>query len=98
MKQQVPKAEDGNNFGVEVQKYVDAHLKESCKKWKETWDSIAGNCFVRATAVEKLDLKASFESSTTTTVTSFEGGKDRDEEKSVTGRVENQSHTGNSVS
>uniref|UniRef100_A0AAV1U4J6 Uncharacterized protein n=1 Tax=Peronospora matthiolae TaxID=2874970 RepID=A0AAV1U4J6_9STRA len=33
-----------------------------------------------------------------TTVTSFEGGKDRDEEKSVTGRVENQSHTGNSVS
>uniref|UniRef100_A0AAV1U8C3 Proteasome activator PA28 C-terminal domain-containing protein n=1 Tax=Peronospora matthiolae TaxID=2874970 RepID=A0AAV1U8C3_9STRA len=94
---QVPKVEDGNNFGVEVQKYAYVHLKESHEKWQKTWDSLAEYCSLRATAVEKLNMKASSESSTTTTVTSSKGGKDGDEEKSVTAKVEKQSHTGSQV-
>ena len=94
---QVPKVEDGNNFGVEVQKYAYVHLKESHEKWQKTWDALADYCSARATAVEKLNMKATSESSTTTTVTSSKGGKDGDEEKSVTAKVEKQSHTGSQV-
>ncbi|GMF10647.1 unnamed protein product [Phytophthora lilii] len=91
---QVPKVEDGNNFGVEVQKYAFVHLKESLEKWQKTWDALADYSSARATAVEKLNAKASSESSTTTTVTSSKGGKDGDEEKSVTAKVEKQSNVG----
>ncbi|KAF1774702.1 EF-Hand 1, calcium-binding site [Phytophthora cactorum] len=92
---QVPKVEDGNNFGVEVQKYAYVHLKEALEKWQKTWDSLADYSSARATAVEKLNAKASSETSTTTTVTSSKGGKDGDEEKSVTAKVEKQSNAGN---
>ncbi|OWZ14487.1 Proteasome activator subunit 1 [Phytophthora megakarya] len=92
---QVPKVEDGNNFGVEVQKYAYVHLKEALEKWQKTWDSVADYSSARATTVEKLNAKASSETSTTTTVTSSKGGKDGDEEKSVTAKVEKQSNTGN---
>ncbi|KAG1695622.1 hypothetical protein DVH05_019361 [Phytophthora capsici] len=91
---QVPKVEDGNNFGVEVQKYAYVHLKDSLEKWQKIWDSLADYSSARATAVEKLNAKNSSESSTTTTVTSSKGGKDGDEEKSVTATVEKQSNNG----
>ncbi|KAG7386154.1 hypothetical protein PHYPSEUDO_000586 [Phytophthora pseudosyringae] len=89
---QVPKVEDGNNFGVEVQKYAFVHLKEALEKWQKTWDSLADYGSARAAAVDKLNAKANSESSTTTTVTSSKGGKDGDEEKSVTAKVEKQSN------
>lgn len=60
---QVLKVEDGNNFGVEVQKYTYMHLKESHEKWQKTWDSLAEYCSARATAMEKLNMKASSKSS-----------------------------------
>ncbi|KAL8004728.1 putative proteasome activator PA28, proteasome activator superfamily [Plasmopara halstedii] len=91
----VPKVEDGNNFGVEVQKYAYVHLKEALEKWQKTWDSLADYSSARATAVEKLNAKVNSETSTTTTVTSSKGGKEGDEEKSVTAKVEKQSNTGN---
>ncbi|KAI9908233.1 hypothetical protein PsorP6_016584 [Peronosclerospora sorghi] len=91
----VPKVEDGNNFGVEVQKLVYVHLKESMEKWQKTWDSLADYSSARATAVEKVNAKISSETSTTTTLTSSTGGKDGNEEKSVTAKVEKQSNTGN---
>ena len=90
----VPKVEDGNNFGVEVQKYAFVHLKESLEKWQKIWDSLSDHNSTRATAVEKLNAKANSETSTTTTVTSSRGGKEGDEEKSVTTKVEKQSNTG----
>ncbi|CAH0473697.1 unnamed protein product [Peronospora belbahrii] len=92
---QVPKVEDGNNFGVEVQKYAYMHLKEALEKWQKTWDSLAEYSSARATAVEKVNAKVSSETSTTTTITSTKGGKDGDEDKSVTAKVEKQSNTGN---
>ncbi|CAI5703940.1 unnamed protein product [Peronospora effusa] len=90
----VPKVEDGNNFGVEVQKYAFVHLKESLEKWQKIWDSLSDYSSNRATAVEKLNAKANSETSTTTTVTSSRGGKEGDEEKSVTAKVEKQSNAG----
>ncbi|GMF27962.1 unnamed protein product [Phytophthora fragariaefolia] len=91
---QVPKVEDGNNFGVEVQKYAFVQLKEALDKWQKTWDSLADYSSARASAVEKISAKDSSETSTTTTVTSSKGGKDGDEEKSVTTKVEKQSSNG----
>ncbi|TDH69633.1 hypothetical protein CCR75_009741 [Bremia lactucae] len=91
---QVPKVEDGNNFGVEVQKYAFMHLKEAQVMWQKTWDSLAEYSAARATAVEKCHTKATSESSTTTTVTSSKGGKDGDEEKSVTATVEKECKAG----
>ncbi|CAH0487488.1 unnamed protein product [Peronospora farinosa] len=46
----VPKVEDGNNFGVEVQKYAFVHLKESLEKWQKIWDSLSDYSSTRATA------------------------------------------------
>ncbi|KAH7474067.1 hypothetical protein PRIC1_014381 [Phytophthora ramorum] len=91
---QVPKVEDGNNFGVEVQKYAFVQLKEALDKWQKTWDSLADYSSSRAAAVEKLNAKTSSETSTTTTTTSSKGGKDGDEEKSVTAKVDKQSNAG----
>ncbi|CAI5720328.1 unnamed protein product [Peronospora destructor] len=90
----VPKVEDGNNFGVEVQKYAFVHLKESLEKWQKIWDSLSDYSSTRATAVEKLNAKANSETSSTTTVTSSRGGKEDDEEKIVTTKIEKQSNTG----
>ncbi|KAG6612521.1 Proteasome activator subunit 1 [Phytophthora cinnamomi] len=94
---QVPKVEDGNNFGVEVQKHAFVQLKEALDKWQKAWDSLADYSSARAAAVEKLNAKASSETSTTTTVTSSKGGKDGDEEKSVTAKVDKQSSNGSSA-
>ncbi|RLN50807.1 hypothetical protein BBJ29_002307 [Phytophthora kernoviae] len=91
---QVPKVEDGNNFGVEVQKYAYTTLKEALEKWQKVWDSLADYSTARATAVEKINAKLSSETSTTTTATSSRGGKDGDEDKSVTAKVDKQSSTG----
>ncbi|RLN87939.1 hypothetical protein BBJ28_00018008 [Nothophytophthora sp. Chile5] len=91
---QVPKVEDGNNFGVEVQKYAFTQLKEALEKWQKTWDALADYSSSRATAAEKLNAKLSSETSSTTTVTTSTGGKDGDEQKSVTAKVDKQGSTG----
>lgn len=80
----VPKIADGNNFGVEVQKLAYVHLKESIATWQKHWDALADYHSQRATAVEKVNDKIAKEKATSTTTTASTGGKDGDENKSVT--------------
>lgn len=89
----VPKVEDGNNFGVEVQKYAYVHLKESIATWQKAWDSLPDYAAQRAATVEKINDKLSQEKSQTTTVTEAKGGKDGDEDKSVKATVTKDSVT-----
>lgn len=93
----VPKIADGNNFGVEVQKLAYVHVKESIATWQKQWDSLADYYNQRATAVEKVNDKVAQEKSKSTTVTASTGGKDGDENKSVTTSLEKETATANAV-
>lgn len=85
----VPKIEDGNNFGVEVQKAAFTVLKEHSATWQKQFDSLSDYAQQRATAVEKLNAKRSSEK--TTTATKSTGGKDGDEDKRVVSAVDKES-------
>lgn len=89
----VPKIADGNNFGVEVQKLAFVHIKESLATWQKHWDTLADYHSQRATAVEKVNDKVAKEKATSTTTTASVGGKDGDENKSVTTSSEKETAT-----
>lgn len=80
----VPKAEDGNNFGVEVQKYVLTTIKAMYKSLETTWSSLPDYFSQRGAAVEKAigGKKESNDVSKTVTQSLSKGGKDGDEDKS----------------
>ena len=73
----VPKIADGNNFGVEVQKSVHAHLRESINNFQKAWDTLPEYANQRALAVEKIKGKDTEERTKTSTVSSSEGKKVR---------------------
>lgn len=89
----VPKIEDGNNFGVEVQKCVFVHVKEAIAALEKHWESIAEYHNQRTSIVEKVQEKVAKEKCTTRTVTASKGGKDGDEDKSVESTVEKETAT-----
>ncbi|KAF1329743.1 Proteasome activator subunit 1, partial [Globisporangium splendens] len=93
----VPKIADGNNFGVEVQKLAYVHVKESIATWQKQWDALVDYYNQRATAVEKVNDKIAKESSKSTTVTATTGGKDGDENKSVTTSLDKETATSGTV-
>ncbi|DBA03689.1 TPA: hypothetical protein N0F65_004106 [Lagenidium giganteum] len=90
----VPKVSDGNNFGVEVQRSVFVHLKESIAAWQKAWDGLVDYHNQRATAVEKVKDKVAKEGSVTETVTNSTGGKEGDENKTVKTTVQKESTNG----
>lgn len=71
----VPKIADGNNFGVEVQKSVHAHLRESINNFQKAWDALPEYANQRALAIEKIKGKDTEERTKTSTLSNSEGKK-----------------------
>lgn len=80
----VPKAEDGNNFGVEVQKYVMTAIKAMSTSLNTTWTSLPDYFSQRGAAIEKAmgSNKTSNDVSKTSTKSNSKGGKDGDQDTS----------------
>lgn len=74
----VPRIEDGNNFGVEVQKAAFSLVKEAAAAWQKAFDALPDYHQQRATAVEKVNAKRSSEKSATTTSSKTTGSETED--------------------
>lgn len=87
----VPKIEDGNNFGVDVQRYVITQISASKVALQTAWDGLTDYSWQRATAFEKFAHKVTTDKTKTSTSTKATGGKDGDENK--TSVTETEKHT-----
>lgn len=74
---QVPKIEDGNNFGVSVQLDVANGINELMKPVATTLDGLPGYFEARAKAWSNLAVSISKETKTSTSSTKETGGKVR---------------------
>lgn len=72
-----PKVEDGNNFGVSVQREVLEEISELSVSMKKSLNGIPSYFEVRASAWEKIASKATKETKTCTSATEETGGKVR---------------------
>ncbi|CAM9903251.1 unnamed protein product [Scytosiphon promiscuus] len=78
---QVPKIEDGNNFGVSVQLDVAKGIDELTSPVASSLGELPGYFESRATAWDKIRKKTSTESKTSTSASKDTGGKDGDSSK-----------------
>lgn len=72
-----PKIEDGNNFGVSVQREVLEEISGLSVSMKKSLNGIPSYFEIRASAWEKIASKASKETKTCTSATEEKGGKVR---------------------
>jgi len=89
----IPRIEDGNNFGVEVQRAVLQQVSGSKLSLQTGFDSLPDYAWQRGLAFEKFAKKLNKERSKTKGSTISKGGKDGEEVKTNTGDSEKETES-----